>query len=98
MNSMARKLAPGNKKAKQPPPKNTRSNSAGHKRPAVVPIDNLADSSSDEEGVNRPKKDKVYTMSKKEFVEQMTLLNHPILKAAASSNWRRPLLIGGGLF
>jgi hypothetical protein len=77
---MARKLAPGNKKAKQPPPKNTRSNSAGHKRPAVVPIDILADSSSDEEGVNRPKKDKVYTMSKKEFVEQMTLLNHPILK------------------
>ncbi len=80
MNSMARKLASGNKKTKQPPPKMTRSNSAGFKRPATETLDILDNSSSDEEGVNRPKKDKVYTMSKKEFVEQMTLLNHPILK------------------
>jgi hypothetical protein len=43
-------------------------------------MDNLANSSSDEEDmVNRPRKDKVYLMTK-ELVEKMTLLNHLILQ------------------
>jgi hypothetical protein len=71
-----RKLASGNKKQKQPP--KTRSNSAGIKRPAMDPL--VHSSSEDEETVPRPNKNKAYAMSKEDFLEKMTLLNHPILQ------------------
>jgi hypothetical protein len=76
MKAFERKLASGNKKHKQPP--KTRSYSTGIKRPAMDPL--MHSSLDEEETVNRPNKDKVYVMSKEDFLEKMTLLNHPILQ------------------
>jgi hypothetical protein len=58
-------------------PKNTRSNSMGNKRAATDALKDLT-SSEDEEGVRRTSK--FMPVSKKDFLEKMKLVNHPILQ------------------
>jgi hypothetical protein len=73
---MERLAARSNKKARGSPKGGTKTNAL--KRPAG---DILRDSSSeDEEGIVRPRKDKVMSVSKADFMEKMKLVNHPILQ------------------
>jgi hypothetical protein len=67
------------KKAKIAEKTNTRSASIGTKRPPDNRDLHLS-SEEDDDNIDRPLKNKEMYMSKKDFHEKMTLLNHPIMK------------------
>ena len=67
------------KKAKIAEKTNTRSGSIGTKRPPDNRDLHLS-SEEDDDNIDRPLKNKEMYMSKKDFHEKMTLLNHPIMK------------------